>query len=226
MSTILEPPRSKREAPRSKRALTLSDLADRFGPMPPWRIRMNPHPGTATEKDLLRILDHEDRLFELVDGILVEKDMGFEESELALWLAASLANFVGPRRLGRLSGADGPLRLKLGLVRIPDIAFISRARYPGGKRPRGAIAKVVPNLAVEIISRGNTPKEMRSKLQEYFKAGVELVWFVYPKSRTVESFTAPDTCRTLTETQTLTGGDVLPGFKLKLRELFSKLDEE
>lgn len=220
MSTVTEV-RSKRKMP-----VTLDVLADRFGPMPSWRIRSSPAPGTATEADLLHALDHEDRICELVDGILVEKDVGYDESELNVVLLAFLANFIIPRKLGSLTGADGPMRLKLGLVRIPDIAFISRRRYPSGKRPRGAISKVIPNLAVEVLSRGNTPQEMQGKLREYFKAGVELVWYVDPRNRTVEVFTSPAKSVVLGEKQTLMGGSVLPGFKLKLRELFAVLDED
>ncbi|MFN0053040.1 MAG: Uma2 family endonuclease [Planctomycetales bacterium] len=214
--------------PRSRRArgLTLTDLAVCFGPMLPDRIRMDPPPGTATEQDLVRILNHEDRLFELVDGTLVEKTMGCEESELTIWLAVFLGNFIGPRKLGRLTGADGPMRLKLGLVRIPDLAFVSRARIPRGKRSRTPISRLIPNLCVEVISRGNTPEEMQRKLQEYFQAGVELVWFVDLSRRTVEVFTSPDDVTQLTERQTLTGGRVLPGFKLKLADLFRVLDDE
>lgn len=219
MTTALKPRR------KTTKALTLADLMTRFGPMPSWRIRTIPPPGLATEKDLLRIHEREDRLCELVDGILVEKDVGCDESELSLWLGKFLADFVVPRRLGRLTGSDGPMRLEIGLVRIPDIAFVARNRFPEGKRPSGAISTVVPNLAIEVLSRGNTPQEMRRKLREYFKAGVELVWFVDPRNRTVEVFTGPDKSTILTERQSLTGGHVLPGFKLKLRELFAILDE-
>lgn len=219
MAVVLDPPRD------SVKSLTLADLVRRFGAMPISRIRTDPPPGTATEEDVARILDHEDVPCELVDGVLVEKDVGCEESELTLWLAGLLGNFIRPRKLGRLTGADGPMRLKLGLVRIPDIAFVSRARFPGGKRPRDAISKVVPNLAVEVLSRGNTPQEMRRKLKEYFAAGVELVWFVSPQKRTVEVFTSPGKSTVLSEGQTLSGGEVLPGFKLKVRELFAVLDD-
>jgi len=67
---------------------TVADLQRRFGPIPFSRIRQNPAPGTATEDDVLWLNDHEDRLCELVDGILVEKTVGLEES----WLAGRLRN--------------------------------------------------------------------------------------------------------------------------------------
>jgi Uma2 family endonuclease len=227
MSTIVKRCRKTTKAPAKvpTESPTLADLNERFGPLPMWRIRTNPPPGTATEKDVSRIHETEDRLCELVDGTLVEKDVGYEESLLAGWLLTILNNFVRPSRLGYVAGADGMLNLGTRRVRIPDVSYVSLKRLPGGRTPKEPIPQLIPNLAVEVLSRGNTPQELRRKLADYFKAGVELVWFVDPRSRTVEVFTASDKSEVLTEKQTLTGGTVLPGFKLKLRELFSILDE-
>src|SRR5260370_1350069 len=77
-----------------------------------------------------------------------------------------------------------------------------------------------PNLVVEVLSASNTAKEMRRKLREYFKAGVELVWYVDPASHTVEVFTAPQKRVVLKAPQSLTGGHVLPGFRVTLKKLF------
>jgi Uma2 family endonuclease len=112
------------------------------------------------------------------------------------------------------------IRLRKGLVRIPDTCFISVDRLPGGKLPRKVILDIAPNLVVEVLCPSNTAKEMRRKLREYFKAGVELVWYVDPSSHTVEVFTAAQKRVVLKESQTLTGGHVLPGFKVALKKLF------
>ena len=199
---------------------TVADLSALFGPMPLWRIRSNPSPGLATEADILRIHARHDRLCELIDGTLVEKTVGSEESELAIWIAVLLSNHTRPRKLGSVLGADGMIRLRAGLVRIPDVSFVSVDRLPGGKLPRKPILDIVPNLVVEVLSESNTAKEMKRKLREYFKAGVELVWHVDPLSRIVEVYTAPDKRVVLRGSQTLTGGRVLPGFKVMLKQLF------
>ena len=94
---------------------------------------------------------------------------------------------------------------------------------PRGKR-RGEIPTVAPDLVVEVLSKKNTPKEMERKLDEYFRAGVRLVWYVDPSNRTVRVFEAVDKVKTLREGQDLTGGSILPGFVLSLKELFSKLE--
>ena len=205
--------------------LTLADLFERFGPMPAARIRMVPRPGTATVQDVLAIHRREKRLCELVDGILVEKAMGYEESMVALVIGTLLQNFVGPRKLGVLAGEGGMLELCPGLVRIPDISFISRSRLPGGRPPREPVPGLAPNLAVEVISKSNTEREMARKLDDFFETGVELVWYVYPVTRTVKVFTSPVKYSTLKGTQMLSGGSVVPGFKVKLAEIFSVLDE-
>ena len=203
---------------------TLADLLDRLGRVPLERIRFHPPPGTATERDVLEIAAREDRLCELVDGVLVEKPMGYGESILALFLGRMLGNFVAPRNLGHVTGEQGMLRLFPGLVRIPDVAFASWNRFPQRRWTGEPIPALVPDLAVEVLSESNTPAEMSIKIGEYFSAGVQLVWLVDPSLRTATVFTAADNSVTLHEQDTLDGGTVLSGFTLSLRELFAELD--
>ena len=84
---------------------------------------------------------------------------------------------------------------------------------------------IPPNLAVEVLSKSNTDREMSRKLEDYFEAGVELVWFVDAVARTIRVFTSPEKFTTIKGAQTLSGGTVLPGFKVKVAEIFAKLDE-
>ncbi len=203
---------------------TIADLLAELGDIPPHRVLLRPYPGTATEQDVIDIHARHKRLCELVDGVLVEKTMGYEESALAVLIATYLVNFVRPHDLGIVAGADGTLRLRPGLVRIPDVSFVSWARLPERQSPGKPIPDLAPDLAVEVLSKSNTPQEMERKLREYFQAGVRLVWYVDPEARTVEVFTAVDWSTMLDESQTLDGGDVLPGFVLPLRELFPRRD--
>ena len=199
-------------------------MLEQLGGIAPARVRFHPAPGTATEADVLAIHDHEDRLYELVDGVLVEKAMGLRESFLAIALASILWSFVRPRNLGLVTGEAGMMRLMAGLVRMPDVAFISWTRLPNRRVPTEPIPALAPDLVVEVLSAGNTPGEMARKRQEYFHAGVQIVWMVDPNARTVEVFTAPEQSTVLHEVQTLEGGTVLPGFVLPLHELFAELD--
>jgi Uma2 family endonuclease len=214
MSTVQAPPRLR----------TLADLQRRLGGVPLDRIRMQPYPGSATVQDLLAVAAKEDRRCELVEGVLVEKPMGLEESLLAGWLIVLLSPFVHSRNLGIVTGEQGTMRILPHLVRIPDVAFISWDRMPGRTRPAGAVPALVPDLAVEVLSENNTPGEMAVKRGEYFTAGVTVVWEIDPRKRTVTVYTAPAQALTLTASDTLDAAPVLPGFTLPLVELFGELD--
>jgi Uma2 family endonuclease len=205
---------------------TMADLLEQLGGVPLERIRFHPPPGTATERDVLDAEQRDNRLCELVDGVLVEKVMGFREAILAGALVRLLANYVVPRNLGHVAGADGMLRLFPGLVRIPDVAFASWDCFPEGRLPEEPIPELAPDLVVEVLSRSNTSREMRRKLREYFAAGVRLVWMVDLEQRTVTVHTDIDACAAFDQEACLDGGAVLPGFVLPLRDLFSELDRQ
>src|SRR4051794_20330640 len=202
---------------------TLAELVERLGDIPLSRIRLQPAPGTATEADVVALERGEKRLCELVDGVLVEKAMGFKEACLAGALLALLRDFVVPRNLGLVSGADGMVRLFPDLIRIPDVAFVAWDRIPGGRMPADPVPQLAPDLAVEVLSPGNTVAEMARKRLEYFRAGVRLVWLVDPEARTVTVYNAPEQSRRLDESQELDGGDVLRGFLAPIPSLFSQL---
>ena len=89
--------------------------------------------------------------------------------------------------------------------------------------PREPIPDLAPDLAVEVISRHNTRKEMDRKLQDYFAAGTRLVWFVYHSPRhEVRVYVKPEEFSVVRESETLDGGDVLPGFRLTVSDLFAE----
>ncbi len=202
-------------------AWTAVDLVERLGAIPLARVRTTPPPGSATERDVIEIHDRENKLCELLDGTLLEKTMGSFESYLALYLGHLLTAFVTENRLGIVLGADGMLRLAPGLVRIPDVSFVSWDRLPGREFPREEIWSLSPDLAIEVISRSNTRQEMTRKLADYFSAGVRQVWYVYPITCEVEVYQSAEKCVTLATKEALDGGDVLPGFQLPLTTLFA-----
>jgi len=204
---------------------TLDEFVERLGGIPLSRILVNPPLTTATEADLLEASRKYDKLFELVDGVLVEKAMAYRESLLALLLGRLLLDFVEPRNLGLVSGADGSVRLFPGLVRIPDVAFASWNRFPDRRIPKEPIPSLVPDLVIEVLSESNTKPEMERKRREYFSSGVRLVWEFDPEQRTVTVYDPDGGVAVLDSSQTLDGADVLTGFTLQLSELFSKLEQ-
>ena len=201
---------------------TLADLRKRLGGISLDRIWFHPAPGTATEKDVLEVEARENRLCELVDGTLVEKAIGFEEARLALRLGHLISDYLDENDLGVCVGADGMMRIATGLVRIPDVSFIGWDRLPGRQTPKEPIPDLAPDLAVEVLSEGNTKAEMVRKVREYFDAGVRLVWLIDPKKRTARVFSAPEKSILVRADQSLDGGDVLPGFFLSLADLLDR----
>ena len=213
-------PATTRRTTKLKHA-NVGELLDSLG-VSASRVCLDPPPGRATKRDLLKLDAACGKLHELVERTLVEKVMGFAESVYASELGRLLGNFVAEHNLGFVGGADALIEFAPSLVRLPDVCFVSWDRCPDGTLPTAAIAKVIPNLVVEVLSRSNTETEIARKRGEYFRAGVELVWEIDPAARTAVVHTGPMNAVSLKATGTLDGGTVLPGFTLPLAKLFDR----
>lgn len=203
--------------------LTFADVWANLGEIPLERIRMSPAPGTAEEKDVVTAEGHTGRVCELIDGVLVEKTTGYWESLIAVKIIHLVMSFLETHDLGIVLGEAGTLRILPHQVRVPDVCFISWDRFPNRQLPPEPIPALAPDLAIEVLSEGNTEQEMRRKLHDYFTAGVRMVWYIDPRTRSAKSYTAEDQFALLAESQSLSGGDVLPGFELPLDTLFAKV---
>jgi Uma2 family endonuclease len=206
---------------------TISEVQARLGDVPPERILTYPAPGTATALDLLDSTITGGRGVELVDGILVEKPMGYEEDSIGFWIGVQLFNFAAVENLGKFGGAQGMVRIRGVLVRTPDLSFTRWDSVPDPNeldQLPGPFLEVAPDLVVEVLSEGNTPREMQIKLGEYAAAGVKLVWYVDPDAKTVTVYPKGKERgkKVLTEADTLDGGKVLPGFALPVKDIFAR----
>lgn len=200
------------------------ELIERLGDIDPARVRMDPRPGTATVRDLIRVNERKDGpVCELIDRTLVEKTMGLEEGYIAALLITALNIFVQPKRLGAIVDAQSGQKMVFGNVRMPDVSYIRAERWVEYLTTRAKVAPFAPDLAVEVLSESNTRAEMDRKRREYFASGTRLVWEVNPRRRTVAVYTDERQSRRLTAADTLDGGDVLPGFTLPVAELFQHL---
>lgn len=205
---------------------SLAERLQELGGIVAGRVRSTPAPGTANLEDLVHANDHTKPLCELIDNSLVEKAVGFEASVVAVTISGLLRSFVVSHRLGIVSGADGMFRLLASSVRGPDVAFLSRARFPSGQFPQEAYPALAPDLAIEVLSPGNTKAEMMRKRIEYFHSGVRLVWIVDCRSRSVAVYTSPVDVTVLDEEAKIAGGDVLPGFECLVAEFFGDLSPD
>src|SRR5439155_6636141 len=116
-------------------------------------IRADPPPGTATEADVLAAHARDKSLCELVDGTLVEKPMGFEESRLAAVGGHFIESYLDTHNIGATAGESGMLQLEVGLVRIPDVSFILWDQFPNREVTNVPIPDLYPDLAIEVLSR-------------------------------------------------------------------------
>jgi Uma2 family endonuclease len=205
---------------------SMDQLFSDLGNVPVSRVIMEPAPGTATKQDWIEICQNQRRLCELVDGTLVEKPMGWLESFIGAILIQWLRNYLENENLGIVTGADGFSELYSGVVRGPDVAFISWERLPDGKIPTSPVPTIVPNFVIEVLSLSNTYGEMSRKRREYFQAGVELAWFVDPRNRTIAAYHSSTKYRLIREGEMIDAAPVLPDWRFNTDELFSKLDQE
>jgi Uma2 family endonuclease len=203
---------------------SVADMLAHVGHVSADRVRMNPPPGKATEGDLLGFQARTGRICELIDGVLVEKIMGAPEALLAGFILHLFWQHLELHDLGVVLAPDGLLRILGNQVRVPDVSFIRWERFFNRQLPQQQIYSVAPDLAIEILSPGNTDEEMSRKLHDYFAAGVQLVWYIDAEERKAWAYTAVDRGMEFAADGVLSAGDVLPGFELPLKRLFAKLD--
>ena len=175
------------------------------------------------EREVAPRIVEDDRFYEVVDGRRVEHEpLGAPEAVMASDLASAMNQIVRPAKLGRVVGEVlFRLRTEPNLQRRPDAAFVSSARWPIDRKiPRGNAWDVVPDLAIEVVSPTNTAEEIVTKIREYFEAGVRRVWVFYLHESLVYEYDSPESIRVFERRDILDGGEVIPGFRIALSELF------
>ena len=181
---------------------------------------------TITAESFLELVEqpqYEDRVLELVEGAIVEMSKPtMKHGIMTMRLAMKIANHVETNDLGVVTAADTGFVLERNpggrdTVRGLDIAFVSKSRAPDP--PEYTWYEMGPDLAVEVISPDNRAGDIHLKVMQLLNAGTRLIWLIYPESRTVESHTA-GSATTFRQDDTLSGGDVLPGFELRVGDIF------
>ena len=173
-----------------------------------------------TAEDLLDLPEDCTRQ-ELVKGELITMTPpGGVHGETATHIILVVGPHVRAGDLGRLVSDVGfVLSRDPDTVRATDVAFISTARLPQGGLPEGYI-EGAPDLAIEVVSPGDRAGQVQAKVQEWLEAGSRQVWVFYPRTRSIEVHGSDGHGSTLREGDSLTGGDVLPGFSCPVRDLF------
>ena len=173
-----------------------------------------------TPDDLLAMPD--EGRYELIDGQLVERKMGAKSSRVATRLVSRMDTFCDARGSGEVFQSNCGYQIfepDGNRVRYADGSFIRAGRLPGDEPPQGH-CRITPDLVIESVSPNDTAVEVEAKVEEWLDAGVRLVWVLYPNTQRVHVHTHARTFGKLGTEDVLTGGDVLPGFKCRVAEIF------
>ena len=199
-----------------------SDWWDALGNVPLDRVVFDPPPGTVAYEDYLRLGGrHDGWLVELVDGTLVRKPMGMKEDAVGMEVGGRFRDYKKARATGALIiGAQGMATMRMGNVRYPDAGYISAEDLDREALERDAAPRFPITVVAEVVSPSNTAAEIRRKIGEYFDAGTKLVWVLHPVPKLIDVYASPTALATLRAGDTLDGGDVLPGFSVKVADLF------
>lgn len=174
-----------------------------------------------TAEELLKLPDDGKRR-ELVRGELREMaPAGARHGGVAAKLTILLGRHVETNRLGMVLAAETGFRISRDpdTVRAPDVSFMARDRIPSGGPPEG-YWDLAPDLAAEVVSPNDTAAEVQSKVQMWLETGVRLVWVIYPSARSIVVHKSLKESGTLTAPDTITGGEVAPGFECPVAEVF------
>lgn len=170
-----------------------------------------------TEQEFMR-LPNDGRKFELVDGEVKELPASFKHDQLVIRLARLIGD--AGDAYGILVGSQAGFRMRDGNIRCPDLSFTRYERLPNGEAPEG-FADFAPDLCIEVISPSEEPGDMRRKVQEYFDAGAQQVWDLYPETQSIRVFTSPTTFADYAAQDEIETGAILPGFRARVADLFA-----
>lgn len=172
-----------------------------------------------TDSELMS-LPKDGRKYELIDGRLLMSPVGSTHSRICIDLSFLLTAHARRRKLGQIFDSSIGFRLSPTILLSPDVSFVSHARLVEITVAPEKFLYGAPDLAVEVLSPSDSRKIMEGKLDKYFEHGTHLAWVVDPRHATVTVHDADSVTKLSGPATTLTGGEVLPGFKCKLSEIF------
>jgi Uma2 family endonuclease len=172
--------------------------------------------------DELFVMPHKGFRYELVKGELRQMSpAGSEHGAIIVRLTVRLGYHVEANNLGVCFGAETGFKIATNpdTVRAPDVAFVRRERVPESGIPK-KFWPGAPDLAVEVLSPGDTYEEVDEKVEQWLAAGTSAVWVVNPKRRSVSVYRSMTEVERLSEADELEGREVVHGFRCRVAEIF------
>lgn len=163
--------------------------------------------------------------YEVVNGELIDVgNSGALHGYVCSTLMILLGGYIRIHKLGAMFDSSTAFKMKNGNKRSPDISFFAKERLQGLTELPSGFLEGAPDLAVEVLSPGNTVEEIDEKIAEYFENGARLVWVISPTQHYILVYrSAQEPDRLLKSADSLDGEDVIPGFTLPVADLFQKL---
>jgi Uma2 family endonuclease len=172
-----------------------------------------------TADELEQMPDDDSVQTELDEGELITMPpAGGDHGYIGWGISSELGYFVKKHKLGRLYIADTGFRLGRDTVRAPDVAFVRKERIQAIHSQ--GFMKGAPDLAVEVFSPTGSSRQLKRKVKQYLAAGSHTVWIFYPKRKQVDVYEASGVIRTVSGNEMLEAPELLPGFSVKVAELF------
>jgi|SRR5712671_2668169 len=159
------------------------------------------------------------RKYELVDGEVVVSAAGPYHGEIVIKIVRIVATFLDDHPIGKIYGDNVGLVFPNGNLRSPDAFFVRTEQLPGGKSPV-TFGEFVPDLAVEVLSPGDSPRRVLQKIGEFIECGVTLVWLVDPRTQTVTAYRSLSQTEVFAVNDTINAKPVLPGFACLVSRFF------
>jgi Uma2 family endonuclease len=171
-------------------------------------------------------LANDSHRYELVNHQLIDLgNFGALHGYICSTLIILLGSYIRSQKLGFLFDSSTGFKMQNGNTRSPDLAFFAKNRLQGLTTLPTGFLEGAPDLAVEVLSPGNTVEEIDGKITEYFANGTRLMWVINPKQRYILVYRSPqEPDRLLKTADRLDGEAIIPGFSLPIAELFQELD--
>ena len=161
----------------------------------------------------------EDKRYELDEGELIEMTRpAYKHNRVLMNLTMAVGIYLRRQPVGESLISENLYALSGSTRRSPDLAIILGDRRQ--ELENAKVIPIIPEIAAEVLSPSETPRMIHRKMKQYFEAGVKEVWLIDPESREVEIWIGLQLAQELTGDAAI-ASPLLPGFSLKLEELFS-----